>query len=555
MVPRLTEAQRNAIDTSNDSVANSLLIYNTDEDCYNYYSRLNGEWQSLCGKPGKAVFTIDCSGMKVHGQYLNGASLDAMHYIETKVNVTKPGAYSIMAIPDPENGYYFSATGEFFSQGIYHINLTGAGTPTAYGNNTVEIFAQGVKVCDMTIKVEDSSIKPEYEMLCSEVKALGVYVKNRALGAQNKLRVILLATPAAAGATWIIETNTVNGIRFAGSGVLAGGPQVVELQGYGKPTSTDPITLTLSSNSSITVETCPVRIAVAYSQKKVLAYGHGNGFGYNLSAGAGSSGLLSYGGRKMLLSPFNFGTESYSKIKCEPIVIVAGSATETPNPTELGADIRTHRPDIIILGYNSALTGAAVDTLIKYLDNRGIVLAFIENGNATERLFNRVLNLTGITAESNGTAGTIYQFSYIAGDKSILNGPFGDIREKYWGEDASTTQSVKGVPAGMVDILSLGKIIHAGYSSTDRQHNINACKFKNQNLVWVGDGGFFSRGQTDDAVNSNTICPLYYNSYFQPITGNFGYASGNYTIYNSFFFANLFAWALKEAEFNGYNTP
>ncbi|HCO67537.1 MAG TPA: hypothetical protein DIT04_07260, partial [Dysgonomonas sp.] len=36
MVPRMSEADRDKISISDASSANSLLIYNTDEDCYNY---------------------------------------------------------------------------------------------------------------------------------------------------------------------------------------------------------------------------------------------------------------------------------------------------------------------------------------------------------------------------------------------------------------------------------------------------------------------------------------------------------------------------------------
>ncbi|MDR2475674.1 MAG: hypothetical protein LBD45_07430, partial [Bacteroidales bacterium] len=69
IIPRITEAQRNTIDvTTNKNTANSLMVYNTTEDCYNYFSMQAGEWQSLCGKTGKAVITdIDCNKIRVYG--------------------------------------------------------------------------------------------------------------------------------------------------------------------------------------------------------------------------------------------------------------------------------------------------------------------------------------------------------------------------------------------------------------------------------------------------------------------------------------------------------
>ena len=54
LIPRLTEAQRNAI-VINQSNDDGLTIYNTTEDCFNYWSRADNEWKSVCGQMGKAV--------------------------------------------------------------------------------------------------------------------------------------------------------------------------------------------------------------------------------------------------------------------------------------------------------------------------------------------------------------------------------------------------------------------------------------------------------------------------------------------------------------------
>ncbi len=63
--------------------------------------------------------------------------------------------------------------------------------------------------CTTNIKVEDSSIEPLYSMLCNTVQVNGVYKVNVALDASNTITMQLDVDPAATGATYIIETNTV----------------------------------------------------------------------------------------------------------------------------------------------------------------------------------------------------------------------------------------------------------------------------------------------------------------------------------------------------------
>lgn len=48
MVPRMSEVDRNRINTSDPSYANGLWIYNTDENCFNYFSGATNRWKSVC---------------------------------------------------------------------------------------------------------------------------------------------------------------------------------------------------------------------------------------------------------------------------------------------------------------------------------------------------------------------------------------------------------------------------------------------------------------------------------------------------------------------------
>lgn len=567
LIPRLRTEQRDQMVISDTDDDNGILIYNIDEDCYNYYSRLENEWQSVCGKLGKAQFTMDCQSIQVHGQYLSNESLDASHYIRIRVEVTKPGAYTVTAVTEPDNGYYFSTSGEFLTTGFFNLILQGAGTPqnhTIAGGegDLVKFYLDGIdSECSVRIKIEDSSVKPNYIMNCDDVVVNGVYVVNKLLDNTNTITLTLTVDASANGATYIISTNEVDGISFYGTGTLAGGTQTVVLKGSGDPTSFDRKRLIITSNSATSVTTCVAFVDIAYRKMKILGIGRGgdDNFGYNVALPPTGlyPGTYGYGGRKMMNSLYNFGTESYSKIKAEGFDFINGSpvaAVASPTSTQLQNYIDTERPDIIVCAYNWTPDDNSIDILIRYLENKGVVLAFIEAPDAVKRLFNRTLNITSVAAATTAAraAGSIFTFNYIV-DSPILNGPFGDVREKNWGEDASNTVCVTGVPTGFVDVYSNGIYRNPASNVLEGSADqISSCKFKNLNLFWCGDGGFWSRQL--GAGNYNTICPLNYNANFEPLTKAYGYAS-SYAVYNSHFFANIMAWAIDLAQNNGYNTP
>jgi len=50
LLPRLTTAERNQIIP--DSSVNGLIIYNTDEKCFNFYRASKNAWEKMCGTTG-----------------------------------------------------------------------------------------------------------------------------------------------------------------------------------------------------------------------------------------------------------------------------------------------------------------------------------------------------------------------------------------------------------------------------------------------------------------------------------------------------------------------
>jgi hypothetical protein len=548
MIPRMSQAERDAIDIPNHASANSLLIYNTDEDCYNYYSRLEEGWQSLCGKLGKAQFDIsDCSSIQVFGQYLTGSALGTAQHIKVTVEVTKAGSYSITAMSVPDNGYYFSASGEFLTTGTYEVILQGAGTPRDFTpagetGDPIAFDLNGIaSSCNnIFIKVEDSSIQPIYSMICNTVKANGVYQVNVPLdGSTHTITLQLNVDPAATGATYFIETNTIDGIRFAGSGILMGGLQTVTLQGSGRPTSYDTKRFTITNNSVSDVESCFADITIAYSRKTILSIGSAaNGYGYNFSGNSLSNTLLT--------TQSNFGLLENSAVKIAGIEFIR-TGDFLPTAATLQAELNK-KPDIVIVGYSWGPTDEAARILVDYVAQGGVLLAFMEGGGP-DRLLQNIFGQTTITSTSVNAAGAVYQLPFV--NDEVLNGPFGDIRGMQWGEDASATAAISNLPEGQITVYSYGTDI-SGSTSSGASERITAFRHNTLNLIFVGDGGFNS-GLSGNS--SSTICPFALDSNNRPtFKPNYGRATANrYDVYNAVFTANALAWAIKQAQFNGIN--
>ncbi|MDR1707204.1 MAG: hypothetical protein LBR46_04295 [Prevotella sp.] len=577
-----------------DKKHTGLIVYNLVEDeeeglCKGLNQWNGKEWSCFQEKMGNAVGNItNCSSLAVNGAYKNTEPLNSSNYLTVTLNITKIGPYTITGRAgyngdaSIENGYYFITSGMFLTPGEYTIQIPGSGRPlqhtpdsspgdiiTLTMNDKPLTLANNTS-CPLYIKVEDSNLRAAYTMNCEQTVVNGVYRLNQPLSASNTITVYITTEddPLVDGSTCVLKTNEVDGIKFESQPIILTRNQTIPviLSGSGTPTSVDTKRLTITSNSITNVATCYANVPIAFTKKKILgikgaggADYYGYGIGYWTGIYASMTNTFGLGGRKMLMAPANFGTESTSTIKTEGYDFVDGG--NDPLAGTLQSLINTHEPDIIVLGYSYAPDNNAIDVLIRYMENKGVVVAAMESLSGVERLFNRVLNLpTGtVTAAYRGGPGSIYTFNYMVGDE-ILNGPFGDVREKYWGEDASTTVVVNNVPPGMVNVYSTGNCYSPNLGAagqTNGGNMISVCRFKQLNLVWIGDGGFWSRGVNQVEVDSNTICPLYYNNDFTPAVGTFGANSGatSVNIYNSFFYVNVMAWAIKTAQFDGYNTP
>ena len=145
----MTAQQRNAI----SAPANGLLIYNTDEKCYNYYNESKTKWSSLCSNGNEsAIYTVDCTKL-VKSSHLTsgltaGQTLSAGDYIDITINVTEPGALNLTSNID--NGYYFTYNSTVTQTGDVVIRLQGQGTPIV--SSTTSNFS--IADCKTTVSTQ-----------------------------------------------------------------------------------------------------------------------------------------------------------------------------------------------------------------------------------------------------------------------------------------------------------------------------------------------------------------------------------------------------------------
>jgi hypothetical protein len=203
------------------------------------------------GAGGPAVFTLKgsgtpatCSNNSVTGTYGVGTPLTVGNKVILEVNVATIGTYNVSTT---FQGMTFSATGTFLSQGDQPLELTGSGSPTTVGLNTVPVTV-GASSCSFPVTVVDAAV---YTVDCGSAIPGGEYTEGVALTSANT--VVLTVNVATPGA-YSITTAAVNGMVFTGSGSLAGGSQIITLTGSGTPVNEGDFDISVPGTPSCTFQ-------------------------------------------------------------------------------------------------------------------------------------------------------------------------------------------------------------------------------------------------------------------------------------------------------------
>jgi len=161
LLPRMTSEEIGNI----QSPADGLQVYNSDDGKLYVFVISHAEWKEISygasTLPTASIYEIgtgsSCTNTIINGTYEEGYALTVYEYVTIEVNVTSVGAYTIST--DTINGYYFSTSGTFISNGIHNIDLAGSGIPvTAQTDNLTATASNGGGTCTFDITVEPGFI-------------------------------------------------------------------------------------------------------------------------------------------------------------------------------------------------------------------------------------------------------------------------------------------------------------------------------------------------------------------------------------------------------------
>jgi|GEM_PF-584095 len=367
--------------------------------------------------------------------------------------------------------------------------------------------------------------------------------------------------------------------------------------------TSNPLTHTFSSLSSNTGEKYVAEFKFWYTFNKlnILHVTRSNNYSYaaqpkDLREGQGMTATLPnpspsahHTSYNMIKEAKNFGNLSNSIVRTNGFghrILSHNFRIDTA--LHLGANPTIAPPDIVIIGTYYEMDANDAQALLEYV-NRGGVLFLMSDGvdnsdYQSHRQFFKLLFNTATTSNKSGfDGGSVYKLSDI--NDEILNGPFGDVRNMHWGEDATATIALQNYPDADVTSYSgsvpVNKSNAASIGATMVKHN-------SKHFFWVGDGGFiacdevsgahgspsnpatgswasyanqpFATATAPDKVTRRHPYPYLSTHYeFFPVPRKYGY-SGNgfdryyHNVYNSTVFANFMSWAVANATFFGINT-
>ena len=560
--PMYSEADAAALSADQRQVHRGLIVYNINEIVTEGLTvGLNiwdGEkWVGFREGTSNAIFDItDCSTVKIAGEYSNAVPLNTSNYVKMTINVTKKGSYTITATPDPDNGYYFSTSGEFLTTGTVEIMIQGVGQPVNFtpagqnGDHLILSLNGTESTCNnLYIKVEDSSTKPLYAMTCNSVTVKGVYKKGIAVTANEKITLRINVYEKAQGTTWHASTELIDGLKFEGSGILGGaGPQEIELYAEGAPLSTASKLFTITTNSQATTATCKALVTPVISSKKIIAVGSNI---YGLTSGG------QWGCDAMIKNTMNFGNNENSIVKYEGFTQVTTAA----NLINLSQWVGSNPYDIIVITYNITPNATQNTMLVDYVNRGGVLIYLDQNANANNvGMVGAVFGETITNAVSIGSnCNNVIRMNQ-AIDDEISNGPFGDVRNSQWGEDYANSCGLPVVPRGAI-VYAQAVNASTGLSPSTAQASM--LRHPTKNFFWCGDSGLIHAESQNDTSNdtapfkvgARVLNGVSYPKY--PLDKpNYGtQASANrLPVCNSTIFANVMAWAIRMAEENGINS-
>lgn len=531
--------QIRTMDSESIELAKGMMVFNTITNCTMVW---NGtEFKSLCGDVGQAELLIDCNSLKIYPDasgetdYQQGTTLyGSSHYIEVPVECTSPGTYSLAITTG--NGYSFISTGTTLEVGNYVLTLYAQGTPVNgaddpqyYDNLTIklnnEIVTNGS--CNSrdlpTIPVKAAIGKANYTIDCGSAVVSGTYIPNSAVTSGHYITIDVDVTTAG----FYSFSGSVAGVTFSRTGIWAanavGTTQQIVLRAGGTPTATGSYTLTITGETSGDNVTCDIPLQVVYRSMKIMGLGGGI---YQPGTASSTTGTS----RTFIEDTRNFGPDANSVVKTQGLTIYNAGA---PSSATLNTNLSTEKPDIIVIGYDYNPDATACGYLKTFIDGGGVVISFCQN-DAFSRIINAVFR-TSVSQSGNSSSylSTLVTTDLVPENDPILFGPFstaiGGLAGKMWGGDVLDSKWLTSTPDGA--------IVYSYEASRPTMPMM--LRHPTLGFITASDGGFLAGDYTNV---STTTYPFKLDSNNKPASKGY---YGSSTVYNSYIFGNIMAWAIE----------
>ena len=423
----------------------------------------------------------------------------------------------------------------------------------------------------------------KYSIDCSSISVKGIYKREITLNPSSHYITLSITADnrGMQGRSYVIETTDPlnHGISFRAEGIfdftnIPEGSSLridnIRMEGSGTlqtPVGVRIFSLPIVSDSPLG-SSCDATIQFVIPKMNILVLSNNTLIdGYAISRVNGGAG-------KLINSLNNFGPNSNSIVKVEGFNYKTSTTYDfryDPNSeaykwvTGIGND--GNIADIVYIAFPAVFEVPTAQLLVEYLDKGGVIVAFLENAS-TQYLTRYLFNNHSIGYNDNDlAAGSIYPFpahsssgltqselqnvlQQLEGDH-ILNGPFGDVRDKQWGQDANTSAYLRNIPITDPNLSVYSYYRDISPTTPDvNMSGVIAFKYEstNRNMVWFGDGGFMSSNNGMPYV-SNLYNPLYWDTNtFSPIPKPVYGWSNNMPVYNSIVFCNIMAWAIEKSE-------
>lgn len=528
-------ANKEALDKAHTGLIVYNLTENDDKELCLGLNQWDGEqWNCFQSKMGNAKFdAVNCSDIEINGVYVEGTPTTSANYLSINLNVTKVGAFSITITTG--NGYSFYQSGVALSIGKMTVNIPCQGTPVNAQTDKLSFNGIGlIPGCEPQIEV--SSAIANYSLNCSSIVVNGRYLKGTPLTTSNTIALNVTVTTAG---SYNINTPLTNGIRFSASGDLTIGTHTITLIGSGTPTVNSDFPITINANTPQGNNTCNTTIPLTLPAMTYAVIGSGSTYSWNSTA---RSLALTNGG-------ISFGPDGIVKIVSFTELWSTSTVNTAAKYLNDGYSNGT-MPDVVLyFAYGAAPTTALTTALRDYINKGGCVIYGSADGTSSDvnTLMSGLFGISPAIAQSGGqTDDDVYVISNLPSDP-VINGPFGNLSDRHWGEDNGTTGSVimTELPPNSVQICTARS---ASKTLQDPQYSI-VWYNDSKNFLYFGDS--VGSSTTD---NSTGAYPSRYNSQGLPLSKNYGPGTAwNQFIYNSALELNAVAWILKKAAISGIN--